>query len=150
MFLLCPPNLLRRRPFLERENVCNSQETGVRTRCAAIVNHPAVLKILRVVNLLRVLFLVRRGPLGSPAAIHCSVEGQPEAAKCPKECLSSSFGHLPKGPRHTKNSTRSWVTGHFSGKSNLPLTPILLKSIAIHLPFLWHTLAKVCPPPGRK
>ena len=64
MFLLRPPNLLRRRPFLERENVCNSRETGVRARYAAIVNHPAVLKILRVVNLLRVLFLVRRGPLG--------------------------------------------------------------------------------------
>ena len=30
-----------------------------------IVNHPAVLKILRVVNLLRVVFLVRRGPLGT-------------------------------------------------------------------------------------
>ena len=27
--------------------------------CAAIVNHPAVLEILRVVNLLRVVFLVR-------------------------------------------------------------------------------------------
>ena len=36
----------------------------MRTRCAAIVNHPAVLKILRVVNSLRVVFLVRRGPLG--------------------------------------------------------------------------------------
>ena len=47
-----------------RKNVCNSQETGVRTRRVEIVNHPAVLKILRVVNLLRVVFLVRRGPLG--------------------------------------------------------------------------------------
>ena len=64
VFLLCPPNLVRRGPFFERKNVCNSQENGVRTRCAAIVNHPAVLKILRVVNLIRVLFLVRRGPLG--------------------------------------------------------------------------------------
>ena len=33
-----------------------------------------------------------------------------------------------------------------SGESKQPLTPILLKSIAIHLPFLWHTFAKVCPP----
>ena len=65
VFLLRPPNLLRRGPFFERKNVCNSQENGVRTRCAAIVNHPAVLKILRVVNLLRVVFLVRRGPLGT-------------------------------------------------------------------------------------
>ena len=65
MFLLRPPNLLRRGPFFEMKNVCNFQEIGVRTRCAAIVNHPAVLKILRVVNLLRVLFLVRRGPLGT-------------------------------------------------------------------------------------
>ena len=64
MFLLRPPNLLRRGPFFERKNVCNSQENGGRTRCAAIVNQPAVLKILRVVNLLRVVFLVRRGPCG--------------------------------------------------------------------------------------
>ena len=63
-FLLRPPNLLRRGPFLERENVCNSQENGVRTRRAAIVNHSAIVNSLRVVNLLRVLFLVRRGPLG--------------------------------------------------------------------------------------
>ena len=64
VFLLRPPNLLRRGPFSDRESVCNLQENGVRTRCAAIVNHRAVLKILRVVNLLRVVFLVRRGPLG--------------------------------------------------------------------------------------
>ena len=64
VFLLRPPNLVRRGPFLERKNVCNSQGNCVRTSCAAIVNHPAVLKILRVVNLLRVVFLVRRGPLG--------------------------------------------------------------------------------------
>ena len=36
----------------------------VSASCAAIVNHPAILKILHVVNLLRVVFLVRRGPLG--------------------------------------------------------------------------------------
>ena len=66
VFLLRPPkNLVRRGPFFERKNVYNSQENGVRTRCAVIVNHPAVLKILRVVNLLRVVFLVRRGPLGT-------------------------------------------------------------------------------------
>ena len=59
-----PPNLARRGPFFERKNVCNSQENGVRTRCAAIVNHPAVLKRPRVVNLPRVVFLVRRGSFG--------------------------------------------------------------------------------------
>ena len=64
VFLLRPPNLVRHGSFFETKNVCNSQENGVRTRRAAIVNHPAVLKIVRVVNLLRVVFLVRRGPLG--------------------------------------------------------------------------------------
>ena len=59
-------SLLRRRPFLERENVCNFQENGVRIRHAAIVNHSAVVNSLRVVNLLRVLFLVRRGPAQLP------------------------------------------------------------------------------------
>ena len=52
VFLLRPPNLLRRGPFFERQNVCNSQENGVRTRCAAIVYHSAIV------------FLVQRGPLG--------------------------------------------------------------------------------------
>ena len=41
------------------------QENGVRTRCAAIVNHRAIVEILRIVNLLRVVFSVRRGPLGN-------------------------------------------------------------------------------------
>ena len=49
---------------MERENVCDSQENDVRRRCAAIVNHRAIVKMLRVVNLLCVVFLVRRGPLG--------------------------------------------------------------------------------------
>ena len=66
LFLLRPPNLVRRGPFLVRKNVCNSQETGVRTRCAAIANHPAVLKILRVVNLLRVVFFSTAGSFGMP------------------------------------------------------------------------------------
>ena len=64
VFLLPPPDLLRHGPFSERENVCNSQENGVCTRRAAIANHRAIVKTLRVVNLLRVVFLVRRGPLG--------------------------------------------------------------------------------------
>ena len=59
------PYLLHRGPFFERKNVCNSQENGVGTRCAAIVNYSAIVNSLRVVNLLRVVFLVRRGPLGS-------------------------------------------------------------------------------------
>ena len=78
VFLLRPPNSLRRGPFFERKNVCNSQENGVHTRCAAIVNQPAVLKILRVVNLLRVVFLVRWGPLGVCEALlgGCPFRGQ--------------------------------------------------------------------------
>ena len=32
---------------LERKNVCNSQEDGVRTRCAAIVNQYAIVNLLR-------------------------------------------------------------------------------------------------------
>ena len=54
VFLLRPPYLLRRGPFLERKNVCNSQENGVRTRCSAIVNHGAIVNSLRVVHVLRV------------------------------------------------------------------------------------------------
>ena len=44
VFLLRPPNLLRCGPFFERKHVCNSQENGVRTRCAAIANHPGCTK----------------------------------------------------------------------------------------------------------
>ena len=55
VFLLRPPAyVLRRGPFFERKNVCNSQENGVRTRRAAIANHSAIVN--SVVNLLRVVF----------------------------------------------------------------------------------------------
>ena len=48
-----PPDFLRCRPFFERKNVCNSHENGVRTRCAAIVHHYAIVNLRRRVNLLR-------------------------------------------------------------------------------------------------
>ena len=71
------------------------RKNGVRTRCAATVNHPAVLKILRVVNLLRVVFLVRRGPLGSDTKSYTRAVAELRAcgpATAPK----------PKGPSRTK------------------------------------------------
>ena len=49
--------------FLERESVCNSRENGARAR---IANRSATVNSLRIVNLLRAVFLVRRGPLGTP------------------------------------------------------------------------------------
>ena len=53
MFLLRPPDLLRREPLFEGTNVCNSQENCVRTPCAAIVNHYAIVNLLHRANLLR-------------------------------------------------------------------------------------------------
>ena len=67
------------------------RENGVRTRRAAIVNHPAVLKIVRVANLLRVVFLVRRGPLGPRrSSQHCS---------CNPECRQQQGTKTSKSPR---------------------------------------------------
>ena len=59
-----PPDLLRWEPFFERKNVCNSQENGVHTRCAAIVNHHAIANALRRVNLLRCSIFSTAGSLG--------------------------------------------------------------------------------------
>ena len=102
VFLLRPPNLVRRGPFFERKNVCNSQENGVRTRCAAIVNQPAVLKILRVVNLLRVVFLVRRGPLGSGRGVFF------RAACLQNEIAPKSFNFKTKnGPKNDPKLPRN-------------------------------------------
>ena len=62
VFLLRPPHLLRHGPFLERKmSVVFRKE--VSTEGAAIVNHSALANSLRVAHLLRVLFLVRQGPL---------------------------------------------------------------------------------------
>ena len=44
-----------------------SRETGVRTRCAAIVNHNAIANLLRVVNLLRRTIFSTAGSFGH----HC-------------------------------------------------------------------------------
>ena len=99
VFLLRPPNLLRRGPFLARKNVCNSQENRVRTSCAAIANHPAILKILRVVNLLLVVFLVRQGPLGNR-----------------KSTLGSTLGSTPIGaPRFLRALPRALSGALFFG-----------------------------------
>ena len=120
------------------QNVCNSQENGVRTRCAAIENHPAVLKILRVVNLLRVVFLVRRGPLGSRPPERSSlgayqrerteVSPEPpgprlrsaqEARTLPGQFLDTLPSQsLPKGQRapETSRGTLLKDTVHFQGR----------------------------------
>ena len=142
LFLLRPPNLVRRGPFLVRENVCNSQETGVRTRRAAIVNHPAVLKILRVVNLLRVVFLVRRGPLGcqgffqtlggSPVRLFSDFFCDPAGlVQCPNFWIAlnqCSFvytypsvsalagGNSDHGPRKTRTKTQTTPDSVFIGE----------------------------------
>ena len=50
-------------------------------------------------------------------------------------------GLAGRGWRQTKGIVQS----KNSGVSNRPLTPILLKSIAIHLPFLSRYFCKVCP-----
>ena len=62
-----------------------------------MVNHPAVLKRLRVVNLLRVVFLVRRGPLGkrdlptgaSLTEVFLHALGVPQAKKSRSEKLQN-------------------------------------------------------------
>ena len=79
VFLLRPPDLLRREPLFGRTNVCNSQENGVRTRCAAIVNHSAIVNSLHVVNLLRRSIFSTAGSFGwkcripsGPKLLHCS------------------------------------------------------------------------------
>ena len=67
VFLLRPPDLLRREPLFEGMNVCNSQENGVRTRCAAIVNHYAIVNLLRQANLLRRSIFSTAGSFGNAA-----------------------------------------------------------------------------------
>ena len=104
VFLLRPPYLLRRRPFFERENVCDSQENGVRTKCAAIVNHSAIVNLLLVVNLLRVVFLVRRGPLGTWLRQVCQILSLlclPRFVReIPKRSLAGDYGGDPNWWAH--------------------------------------------------
>ena len=64
VFLLRPPDLLRREPLFDGTNVCNSQENGIGTRCAAIVNHHAIVNLLRRANLLRRTIFSTAGSFG--------------------------------------------------------------------------------------
>ena len=66
VFLLPPPptDLLRHRSFFERKNVCNSQENGVRTRCAAIANHYSIVNLLRRVIYYGLVFFSTAGSFG--------------------------------------------------------------------------------------
>ena len=69
VFLLRPPNLLRREPLFEGTNDCNSQENGVRTRRAAIANHYAIVNLLRRANLLRRSIFSTAGSFGKVPVI---------------------------------------------------------------------------------
>ena len=71
-----PPYLLRCEPFFKRKHVCNSQENGVRTRCAAIVNHYALVNLLRRVSLLLRGIFSTAGSFGSRVYDKCSAFDQ--------------------------------------------------------------------------
>ena len=53
MFLLRPQIYYAADPSSRGKTVCNSQENGVRRRCAAVVDHYAIVDLLRGVNVLR-------------------------------------------------------------------------------------------------
>ena len=72
VFLLCPPDLLRREPLFDGTNVCNSQENGVRTRCAAVVNHYAIVNLLRRANSLRRSVFSTAGSFGISGLVDAS------------------------------------------------------------------------------
>ena len=65
-----PRIILRRRPFFERKHICNSQENGVRTRIATIVDHFAIGNLLRRVNLLRRSIFSTAGSFGQRKEAH--------------------------------------------------------------------------------
>ena len=118
MFLLRPPNLLRRGPFLVRKNVCNSQEIGVRTRRTAIVNHPAVLKILRVVI----------SGLQKGAAERGQVK---KTSKIVKKC-QKVFRQFSRRAKNVKNRPKS-VKKFFDTSRAAPFFRPLLQSAEVNL-----------------
>ena len=67
MFVLRPPDLLRHEPLFDGTNVFNSQENGDGTRCAAIVNHYAIVNLLCRANLLRRSIFSTVGSFGESA-----------------------------------------------------------------------------------
>ena len=86
VFLLRPPDLLRREPLFEGTNVCNSQENGVRARCAAIVNHSAIVNLLRRANLLRRSLFSTAGSFGFP---RFAIARSPHRALKPRNAQSA-------------------------------------------------------------
>ena len=52
VFLLRPPNLIRRRPFFKRRDACNSQGKRCPHKEVAIVNHCVIVNLLCIVILL--------------------------------------------------------------------------------------------------
>ena len=86
VFLLRPPNLLRCGPFLERKNVCNSQERRPHKLRRDSKSPRRTKKTTRSKFTTRSL-LVRRGPLGTFCAIGCPARGATRSAPCPSLTL---------------------------------------------------------------
>ena len=79
VFLLRPPYLLSCEPFFERRNACKNQGKLCPRKGVAIANHCAIVNLLHIVNVYnRIVFLVRRGPLGMtsqwPMSVHLIAE----------------------------------------------------------------------------
>ena len=92
VFTTPPPDLLRREPLFEGTNVCNSQENGVCTRCAAIVNHYGIVNLLRRANLLRRSIFSTAGSFGHPSKPHpCNMpQAKTEVALQFSECCAAA------------------------------------------------------------
>ena len=65
VFLLRPPDLLRREPLFKGKNACKTQENSASAGVVAIANPCAIVKLLRTVNLLRRSIFSTEGSFGN-------------------------------------------------------------------------------------
>ena len=98
VFLLRPQILLRCERFLERKKI-NSQENGVRTWHAAIVNHHAIVSLLRRAHLLRRSIFSTAGSFGIPT----------KRCTCEKFAKTSATRRPARGEKKTRTSRKEFV-----------------------------------------
>ena len=109
---------------MKRKNVCNSQEKGVcsRRRCAAIVNHYAIVNLLRRVNLLQHTIFSTAG-----SSVPGSVPEQGVSERVSHGVFRGHFGPpAPECPRSVLDTpgTLGTLSGHCrAGSHRVPETP---------------------------
>ena len=147
-FTTPPPNLLRRGPFLERKEVCNSQEMVLTQGAPRKCNSKFTTRSKFTIG---VVFLVRRGPLGMNRTPQKLPPSKTQALKSSVQwgqtpgSHSRNVGHQDPRPMERRSNSDKRNRGTKAAAASIAISKLLFGKGMRRSTFQWGAGAR--PPP---